>query len=70
MQEDVLELVEISDRIRARRKDRIREIQYEREIRDEWERERRHRARHDRWDDERERVVEREVIYHDRPRRY
>ncbi|KUI57657.1 hypothetical protein VP1G_04948 [Cytospora mali] len=68
--EDVLELVEISDRIRARRKDRIREIQFEREIRDDWDRERRHRPR-PRWEDDRERVVEREVIYDSsRPRRY
>ncbi|KAK7740717.1 hypothetical protein SLS53_005185 [Cytospora paraplurivora] len=68
--EDVLELVEISDRIRARRKDRIREIQYEREIRDDWDRERRHRPR-PRWEDDRERVVEREVVFDtSRPRRY
>jgi hypothetical protein len=31
MQEDVLQLVEISDDIRRRRKSRIREIEYERE---------------------------------------
>ncbi|ROW10411.1 hypothetical protein VMCG_01607 [Cytospora schulzeri] len=68
--EDVLELVEISDRIRARRKDRIREIQYEREIRDDYDRTPRHRHR-PRWEDERERVVEREVIFDSgRPRRY
>ncbi|CAN8100336.1 unnamed protein product [Discula destructiva] len=67
--EDVLELVEISDRIRARRKERIREIQYEREIRDEWEaRERRHRTR-PKWDDEKIVEREREIIY-DRQRRH
>lgn len=72
-QEDVLELVELSDRIRARRKDRIREIHYEREMRDEWERERererRHRSRRGGWEDEREKIVEREYVY-DRPRRH
>lgn len=68
MKEDVLELVEISDRIRARRKERIREIAYEREIRDEWERERRHRSR-PKWEDEKIVEREREIIY-DRPRRY
>ncbi|ROV94222.1 hypothetical protein VSDG_05687 [Cytospora chrysosperma] len=68
--EDVLELVEISDRIRARRKDRIREIQFEREVRDDWDRASRHRPR-PRWEDDRERVVEREVIFDSgRPRRY
>lgn len=61
--------MELSDRIRARRKERIREIHYEREMRDEWERERRHRSRRGGWDDEREKIVEREVVY-DRPRRY
>ncbi|KAK2600875.1 hypothetical protein N8I77_010379 [Diaporthe amygdali] len=62
--EDVLELVEISDRIRARRKDRIREIQFEREVRDDWERDRRHHRHRPRWEDERERVVEREVVFY------
>lgn len=63
-------MVEISDRIRARRKDRIREIQFEREVRDDWEQPRRHRPR-PRWEDDRERVVEREVIFDSgRPRRY
>lgn len=72
-QEDVLELVEISDRIRARRKERLREIQYEREIREEWEqRERERRERQSRsrpkWDDEKIIEREREIIY-DRPSR-
>ncbi|TPX13908.1 uncharacterized protein E0L32_005608 [Thyridium curvatum] len=65
--EDVLELVERSDRIRRIRKDRIREIQWERDYRDGWERRHRHHH-HGRFNDER--VVEREVIYDRREPRY
>jgi hypothetical protein len=67
----VLRLVEMSKDIRRRRKERVRDIQWEREIQDDWERSR-HRHHHDHhhdhhlhpWDNER--VVEREVIYDDR----
>jgi hypothetical protein len=55
MQEDVQELVLLSDQIRRERQDRIREIEYERE---------RLRERDDRrrdYDDER--IIEREIIY-------
>ncbi|KAK8061277.1 hypothetical protein PG994_007643 [Apiospora phragmitis] len=62
--EDVLELVNISDSIRRARRERAREIEWERESRDRWER--RHRHRRSKYDDERERIVEHEVIY-DRP---
>lgn len=72
--EDVLQLVQMSDNIRRRRKDRVREIQWEREYRDEWERERHHhhhhshsRHRRPKWDED-ERIVEREVIYDRAPR--
>jgi len=69
--DDVLRLVEMSKDIRRRRKERVRDIQWEREIQDDWERSR-HRHHHDHhhdhhfhpWDNER--VVEREVIYDDR----
>ena len=64
----------MSDNIRRRRKDRVREIQWEREYRDEWERERHHhhhhshsRHRRPKWDED-ERIVEREVIYDRAPR--
>ncbi|KAI1379976.1 hypothetical protein F4677DRAFT_442167 [Hypoxylon crocopeplum] len=60
--EDVLELVNVSDDIRQRRRRRAQEIDWERD----WDR--RHRHRHsvnwDKVDDER--IVEREVVY-DRP---
>ena len=61
-QEDVLELVELSEDIRRDRRQRIREIQ--------WERERLNDRRDRRpWDEER--VVEREIIYEGRkPGRY
>lgn len=61
-QEDVVELVNLSDDVRRARKRRAQEIEWERE----WDR--RHRNRRslnwDKIDDER--IVEREVIY-DRP---
>ncbi|KAK4136966.1 hypothetical protein BT67DRAFT_432690 [Trichocladium antarcticum] len=68
--EDVLRLVQLSDRIRQARKDRARDIAWEREHRDDWE----HRGHHHHhkhrfsvdYDDERERMVEREVIYDSR----
>ncbi|KAK1779950.1 hypothetical protein QBC45DRAFT_349780 [Copromyces sp. CBS 386.78] len=74
--EDVLRCVQLSDKIRQARKDRIREIQWEREYsRDDYDfrdhhhnnqSHSRHRSRDDRWDDERERIVEHEVIYDSR----
>ncbi|TDZ15053.1 hypothetical protein Cob_v012031 [Colletotrichum orbiculare MAFF 240422] len=73
--DDVLELVQVSDEIRRFRKERVREIQYEKEYRDGWER--RHQANHhhhhhrapSKYDDER--VYEREVVYDStRPRRW
>lgn len=68
--EDVLRLTELSDSIRRARKERVREIQWERDWRDERERpHRRHHYDHDHWrweewDDER--VREREVVYDNR----
>ncbi|PHH80407.1 hypothetical protein CDD83_3763 [Cordyceps sp. RAO-2017] len=71
--DDVLRLTELSDEIRRVRKERVREIQFERDWRDEWERPfRRHlpdhhdhwRSSRDEWDDER--VREREVVYDSR----
>lgn len=66
----MLRLVELSEDIRRYRKDRVREIQWERDVTEDWER-RRHRHHHHHhhppppgWDNER--VVEREVIYDDR----
>ncbi|KAH6854912.1 hypothetical protein B0I37DRAFT_42480 [Chaetomium sp. MPI-CAGE-AT-0009] len=66
--EDVLRLVQLSDRIRAARKERAREIAYEREWRDDYaHRDHHHHHRH-RYsvDYEDERVVEREVHYESR----
>jgi hypothetical protein len=65
--------VQLSDSIRRASKERAREIQWEREFRDEWERERRHRhrprpPREKIYEDERV-VVDREVVY-DRPPRW
>lgn len=62
LQEDVLQLVELSEDIRRDRRERIRQIQ--------WERERLNDRRDCRpWDEQR--VVEREVIYEGRrPTRY
>ncbi|POR34196.1 Uncharacterized protein TPAR_05589 [Tolypocladium paradoxum] len=72
--DDVLRLTELSDSIRHARKERVRDIQWERDWRDEWERPfRRHhhdhhhdhwRSSREEWDDER--VREREVIYDSR----
>lgn len=64
-----MRLVELSDRIRAARKERAREIQWEREWRDDWgHRDHHHHHKHrysvDRVDDER--IVEREIIYDSR----
>lgn len=67
--DDVVRLVDHSERIRAARKDRAREIQWEREWRDDWDhRNHHHHHKHrisvDRLDDER--IVEREVVYDSR----
>ncbi|KAB5559891.1 hypothetical protein GE09DRAFT_1114870 [Coniochaeta sp. 2T2.1] len=64
--EDVLELVKLSDRIRRARKDRVREIEWDRDYRDDnWETDyHRHKHRHysgGGYEDER--ITEREVIY-------
>ncbi|RYP77532.1 hypothetical protein DL771_001105 [Monosporascus sp. 5C6A] len=69
--EDVVELVNMSDEIRRARRRRAREIEWEREHRDGWDR--RHHHHHNRlslnWDKmDDERIIEREVIY-DRPSR-
>jgi hypothetical protein len=67
-QEDVLRLVQLSDRIRAARKERAREIAYERDWREDYNhRDHHHHHRH-RYsvDYEDERVVEREVHYESR----
>lgn len=65
--DDVLQLTELSNDIKRYRKDRVREIEWERDVTEDWER-RRHRHHHHHgpgpWDEER--VVEREVIYDDR----
>ncbi|KAK8074955.1 hypothetical protein PG997_009618 [Apiospora hydei] len=63
--EDVLELVNVSDQIRRARRERAKEIEWERESRDRWERRHRHRRSmgRDKYDDERERIVEHEVVY-------
>ncbi len=76
-QEDVLELVQLSETIRRERQDRLREIQRERDRlehrnreRDEWERRERRRERDSGFSDER--IIEREIIYDGRgppPRR-
>ncbi|KAK4239171.1 hypothetical protein C8A03DRAFT_43189 [Achaetomium macrosporum] len=66
--EDVLRLVQLSDRIRAARKERAREIAWEREWRDDWEHRNHHHHRRSRYsvDYDDERVVEREIIYDSR----
>ncbi|KAL9084390.1 MAG: hypothetical protein Q9165_008104 [Trypethelium subeluteriae] len=67
--DDVLRLVEISEQIRHQRRDRIREIQYEREDikeRDRWEVE--HRSKHEpKYEDV---IYEREVYEETGPRRH
>ena len=67
-QEEVLELVQLSDQIRQARKDRAYEIQWERDYRSQWQRDSRPHHRHghrhhhsrstDRWEEDK--VVERE----------
>lgn len=78
LQDDVLRLTELSDTIRRARKERVRDIQWERDWRDEWEQpfrrhhhDRHHDRHHDHWRSSREewddeRVREREVIYDSR----
>ncbi|KAK3335426.1 hypothetical protein B0T19DRAFT_7873 [Cercophora scortea] len=70
--DDVLQLVQLSEAIRRARKDRAREIQWEREYRDDYDRDyhahvHRHRHSVDQYDDER--IVEREIVYENRPSR-
>lgn len=74
MQDDVLRLVQLSEDIRARRQQRIHEIERERiriDKRDrerlEWERMERRRQRDSGFDDER--IIEREIIYDGHGRR-
>jgi len=66
--EDVLRLVNLSDRIRAARKERAREIAYERDWREDWDHRNHHHHHRHRYsvDYEDERVVEREVHYESR----
>jgi hypothetical protein len=74
-QEDVLQLVQLSEQIRRERQDRIREIERERlrierkeREREEWERAERRRPRDDGYEEER--IIERDIIYDGRrPRR-
>jgi hypothetical protein len=69
MQDEVFHLTQLTDRIRRHRR-RCREIEWERDQRDDWHhrpRNHHHRPHHThdiRWDDER--VREREVIYDSR----
>ncbi|KAH8816786.1 hypothetical protein F5884DRAFT_234110 [Xylogone sp. PMI_703] len=65
--EDVLELVELSEDIRSHRRERVREITFERDRMREEDRWARRRDHDDRYDEER--VVEREIIYDGAPRR-
>lgn len=67
-QEDVLRLIQLSERIRAARKERAREIAWEREYRDEWEHRGHHHHHKHRYqvDYDDERVVEREIVYDSR----
>ncbi|KAM5348788.1 hypothetical protein ACJ41O_008611 [Fusarium nematophilum] len=62
--DDVLHLVDISDEIRRARKQRARELEWEREYQEDWERTR-HRHHGPRWDE----ITEREVVYDSRPPR-
>jgi len=64
--EDVVRLCQVSDRIRQSRKDRAREIEWERTWRDDFDRHHHshyhgHSGSRSRYDDER--VVEREIVY-------
>lgn len=73
--EDVLELVKLSEDIRAERKERIREMQWERERElERKEREKKERKKEEKFLKEMgayedERIYEREVIYDGPPRR-
>lgn len=60
--DDVLHLVDISDEIRRARKQRTRELEWEREYQEDWERSR-HRHPGSRWDE----IVERDLVYEGRP---
>jgi hypothetical protein len=64
----VLRLVQLSDRIRAARKQRAHEIAYEREWRDDWDHRNHHHHHRHRYsvDYEDDRVVEREIHYESR----
>jgi hypothetical protein len=62
----VLDLVKLSDRIRRARKDRLRELEWQRDYRDDWEADyhrhtHRHRGGGGGYEDER--IRETEVIY-------
>ncbi|KAF7550480.1 hypothetical protein G7046_g7998 [Stylonectria norvegica] len=65
--DDVLHLVDVSDEIRRARKQRTREIEYERDYSQDWERSRDRNYGHPsrKWDE----VVERELLYDSRPPR-
>ncbi|KAK4042472.1 hypothetical protein C8A01DRAFT_13885 [Parachaetomium inaequale] len=66
--EDVVRLMEHSDRIRAARKERAREIAYERDWREDWDHRNHHHHHRHKYsvDYEDDRVVEREVHYESR----
>lgn len=70
--DDVLQLVELTEDIKRFRKDRVREIAWERDWKDDWDRRHRHPHHHHHhhhpWDNER--VREREVIYDNRRSRH
>ncbi|KAI5467794.1 hypothetical protein BGZ63DRAFT_36455 [Mariannaea sp. PMI_226] len=65
--DDVLQLVDISDEIRRARKHRARELEWERDYQEDWE-----RSRHRSWGPRWEEVVERDLVYDGRapPRGY
>ena len=70
MQEDVSRLVSISDDLRARRRDRIRQIEWEQKHPPEAPRSPARPMLADRpWDEEREKIVEREWFEKRRPER-
>lgn len=75
LQEDVLQIVQLSDQIRAERQARLQEIERQqarlaRKEREEWEYAERMRARIPRPHYDGERIIEREVVYDARrPRR-
>ncbi|KAL2158383.1 hypothetical protein VTH06DRAFT_4431 [Thermothelomyces fergusii] len=71
--EDVVRLIEVSDRIRAARKERAREIGQEREWRDDWDHRDHHHHHHHHHhrrrfsiDFEDDRFVERDIVYENR----